>query len=1034
MVLSDVSVKRPVFATVVSLLIVVFGISALMKLPIREYPDIDPPQVSVEVTYEGAAPEVLDTQIIQVVEGAIAGVEGVSRIESRSRLGSARTSVEFDLDRDLDIAANDVRDAVSRIINQLPEEAEAPVIAKSDSDARPIIWVTLSSDTLATQELTDFAERSLVDRFAVLDGVSEVNIGGERRYAMRVWLDRQRMAANGIAVNDIATALRANNVELPAGRLESDSRSFTVRADNRLATVEEFRDLVLRQQGSYQLRVGDVARVELGVENDDTELRANGETAVGLGIIRQSKANTVSVSDNVRAEIERIRENLPADIALDVNYDESLFIRASIREVLITLGLSMTLVILVIFAFLGNLRATLIPAVTIPVSVIGAFMGLGALDFSINVLTLLALILAIGLVVDDAIVMLENIQRRIDEGESRLVAAYLGARQVAFAVVATTLTLVAVFVPISFMGGDVGRLFGEFGFTLAAAVVISSVVALSLAPMLCSRWLHRHRKEDENKHLLERGLARLNGGYAKGLKRCLANPWPVLGVAALICVLAGLAYTGVPRELAPTEDRGVFIVPATAPQGATADYTTHHIKEVEALMQPLVDNGEAERVLSIVGFRGQPENAFMITRLKPWGERQRSQQEIVQQLRGELGQVAGLRAFAVNPPGLGQSAFNQQLEVVIGGPDYESVQRWSESVMASMEDNPNLLSVDTNYEETQPQLNVELNRERAADFGLSAADVGQTLQAMFATLQASTYVDRGREYDVLLEANESEARVPDDVNPIYVRTDAGELVPLSSVVDLKTVGASPELRRVDRLPAITLSANMAEGYDLGRAIDFVEQTVNDTLPLEARLSYKGMAEEFTEASSAIFITFGLALLIVFLVLAAQFESWIHPLIIMLTVPLAIAGAILALRVTGNSLNIYSQIGMIMLLGLMAKNGILIVEFANQLRDQGYSVAEAAYQGAIIRFRPVLMTGVSTIFGAVPLVLATGAGAESRITIGVVILGGLLFATVLTLFIIPVLYAWLAPYAKSADAVKHQLEQELPGAPRQSPAS
>ena len=1013
MVLSDVSVKRPVFATVVSLLIVVFGISALMKLPIREYPDIDPPQVSVEVTYEGAAPEVLDTQIIQVVEGAIAGVEGVSRIESRSRLGSARTSVEFDLDRDLDIAANDVRDAVSRIINQLPEEAEAPVIAKSDSDARPIIWVTLSSDTLATQELTDFAERSLVDRFAVLDGVSEVNIGGERRYAMRVWLDRQRMAANGIAVNDIATALRANNVELPAGRLESDSRSFTVRADNRLATVEEFRDLVLRQQGSYQLRVGDVARVELGVENDDTELRANGETAVGLGIIRQSKANTVSVSDNVRAEIERIRENLPADIALDVNYDESLFIRASIREVLITLGLSMTLVILVIFAFLGNLRATLIPAVTIPVSVIGAFMGLGALGFSINVLTLLALILAIGLVVDDAIVMLENIQRRIDEGESRLVA---------------------VFVPISFMGGDVGRLFGEFGFTLAAAVVISSVVALSLAPMLCSRWLHRHRKEDENKHLLERGLARLNGGYAKGLKRCLANPWPVLGVAALICVLAGLAYTGVPRELAPTEDRGVFIVPATAPQGATADYTTHHIKEVEALMQPLVDNGEAERVLSIVGFRGQPENAFMITRLKPWGERQRSQQEIVQQLRGELGQVAGLRAFAVNPPGLGQSAFNQQLEVVIGGPDYESVQRWSESVMASMEDNPNLLSVDTNYEETQPQLNVELNRERAADFGLSAEDVGQTLQAMFATLQASTYVDRGREYDVLLEANESEARVPDDVNPIYVRTDAGELVPLSSVVDLKTVGASPELRRVDRLPAITLSANMAEGYDLGRAIDFIEQTVNDTLPLEARLSYKGMAEEFTEASSAIFITFGLALLIVFLVLAAQFESWIHPLIIMLTVPLAIAGAILALRVSGNSLNIYSQIGMIMLLGLMAKNGILIVEFANQLRDQGYSVAEAAYQGAIIRFRPVLMTGVSTIFGAVPLVLATGAGAESRITIGVVILGGLLFATVLTLFIIPVLYAWLAPYAKSADAVKHQLEQELPGAPRQSPAS
>ena len=492
MILSDISIKRPVFATVISLLIVVFGISALMKLSVREYPDIDPPEVSISVDYAGAAPEVIDTQIIQVIEGAVAGVEGVRKIESRSRLGSARTSVEFNLDRDVDVAANDLRDAVSRVLNRLPEEADTPVIAKSDADARPIIWVTLTSSTLAPEELTDFAERSLVDRFAVLDGVSEVFIGGERRYAMRVWLDRQSMAANQVTVTDIEQALRSNNVELPAGRLESQSRAFTVRADNRLSSVNEFEDLVVRRQGNYLLRVGDVARVELGVESDDTVLRANGETAIGLGIIRQSKANTVAVSDNVQAEIEAVRSSLPADISLDVNYDESLFIRASIKEVLVTLGISVALVIAVIFAFLGNLRATLIPAVTIPVSIIGAFIGLGIMDFSINVLTLLALILAIGLVVDDAIVMLENIQRRIDEGETRLVAAYRGARQVAFAVVATTLTLVAVFVPISFMGGDVGRLFGEFGFTLASAVIISSIVALSLAPMLCSRWLHRH--------------------------------------------------------------------------------------------------------------------------------------------------------------------------------------------------------------------------------------------------------------------------------------------------------------------------------------------------------------------------------------------------------------------------------------------------------------------------------------------------------------------------------------------------------------
>ena len=778
MILSDVSIKRPVFATVISLLIVVFGVSALQKLPIREYPDIDPPEVSVTVDYAGAAPEVIDTQIIQVIEGAIAGVEGVHRIESRSRLGSARTTVEFSLERDVDIAANDVRDAVSRVLNRLPEEAETPVIAKADADARPIIWVTLTSTSLAPQELTDFAERSLVDRFAVLDGVSEVIIGGERRYAMRVWLDRQRMAANGVTVTDIEQALRSNNVELPAGRLESDSRAFTLRADNRLATVDAFKDLVVRRQGDYLLRLGDVARISLGVENDDSILRANGETAIGLGVVRQSKANTVAVSDLVREEILAVRESLPADIHLDINSDESLFIRASIREVLITLGISVVLVIAVIFAFLGNLRATLIPAVTIPVSVIGAFIGFGMMDFSINVLTLLALILAIGLVVDDAIVMLENIQRRIDEGESRLVAAYLGARQVAFAVVATTLTLVAVFVPISFMGGDVGRLFSEFGFTLASAVIISSIVALSLAPMLCSRWLHRHSQKNQQGqgNAFERALTRLNNGYANTLKRTLQSPGLLIGGCVLLCVVAGVLFRQLPQELAPTEDRGVFIIPATAPQGATVEYGAHHTQAVEEILMPLVENGEAERVLAIVGFRGVAERAFTIVRLKDWEDRERTQQEIVNGIRGPLMNVTGLRAFPVNPPGLGQSAFNQELEVVVAGPDYEQVLAWSETLMQAMNDNPNLTSIDTDFEQTQPQLDVKLNRERAADLGITATDVGQTLQAMFATLTASTYVDRGREYDVLLEAEKRASRSPEDVLPIYLRGSYGDQI------------------------------------------------------------------------------------------------------------------------------------------------------------------------------------------------------------------------------------------------------------------
>lgn len=1024
MVISDVSIKRPVFATVISLLIVVFGLSGLLELPVREYPDIDPPQVSVSVDYVGAAPEVIDTQIIQVIEGAISGVEGVRRIESRSRLGSARTNIEFNLDRDVDVAANDVRDAVSRVLVALPEEADPPVIAKADSDARPIIWVTLTSTSLDPAQLTDYAERNLVDRFSVLDGVADIFIGGERRYAMRIWLDRKRMAARSVTVTDIEAALRANNIELPGGKVESDSREFTVRADNRLSTPQEFRELVIRRDRNHLIRLGEVADVEQGVESDDTILRANGEVAIGLGVIRQSKANTVAVSNAVREEIRNVEKNLPPDIRLAVNYDESLFIRSSIQEVLITLGIAVLLVICVIWVFLGSWRATLIPAVTIPVSVIGAFAGLATLDFSLNVLTLLALILAIGLVVDDAIVMLENIQRRMDDGEPPLVAAYLGARQVGFAIVATTLTLVAVFVPISFMGGDTGRLFSEFGFTLSAAVIVSSVVALSLAPMLCSRWLKAHTQDNDDT-ALEQFFAGLTGRYQGWLEKSLANPWPVLGVAVAVCIAGAAAFSSLPRELAPIEDRGVFIVPGSAPQGATSSYTAFHARKVEEKLMPLVTQGDAERVLSIVGFRGQPTQAFTIVRLAPWEERDIKQQTIVAGLQRELRDIPGLRTFAVNPPGLGQRGFNKPLEVVVGGPDYASAQAWSEILLAEMKNNPNMVGADTDYEETQPQLNVRMLRDRAADLGINAQSVGLTLQAMLASVRATTYIDRGREYDVMLEARPDDRATPQDLNNIYLRPGSSDrLVPLAAITELEERGAAPELRRVDRLPAVTLDASLAPGYDLGAAVDFIESTAREVLPAEARISYKGLAEEFTEASSAILLTFVLALVIVFLVLAAQFESWIHPLIIMLTVPLAIAGAVIAILVTGDTLNVYSQIGMIMLVGLMAKNGILIVEFANQLRDQGRSVAEAILEGATVRFRPVLMTGVSTIVGAIPLVIASGAGAESRMTIGIVILGGLLFATVLTLFIIPILYKWLAPYTHSADAVNQALQKQL----------
>ncbi|MGM0951383.1 MAG: efflux RND transporter permease subunit [Pseudomonadota bacterium] len=1028
MVLSDLSIKRPVFATVLSLLVVVFGIAALLGLPVREYPDIDPPVVSISTDYTGAAAEVVDTQITQVIEGAISGVEGIRSIESSTEQGESRTSIEFNTSRDVDIAANDVRDAVSRVSNQLPDEADPPVVRKADSDARPMMWITLLSDVWDAAELSDYADRVLADRLSVLDGVADVRIGGERRYAIRVWLDRTRLAARDITVAEVEQALRSNNVELPAGSVDSSTRNFTVRAEGRLSTVEEFRELVIRRDGNDLLRLGEVANVQLGVESDVGRLRASGQTAIGMGVIRQSKANTVAVSDGVRAELEKIRATLPPEVSIAESYDESIFIRASIKEVLITLAIAVSLVILVIFLFLRSWRATLIPAVTIPVAVIGAFIGLGFLGFSINVLTLLAIILAIGLVVDDAIVMLENIQRRIDAGEPPLLAAYRGAKQVSFAIIATTLTLIAVFVPISFMGGNVGRLFAEFGFTLAAAVVFSSLVALTLAPMLCSKWLrHSPEPEKEEGHRLwafsEKVLNGLTNAYQKALTFSLNQPGLLLGIGVAGLIVAVVIFPRLPQELAPTEDRGVIIMPANAPRGATVEYTDHFVKQAEEQLLPYLDEGIAQRFLSIVGFRNEEDNAFMIMGLVPWEQRDIKQQQVASDIRDKLADISGIKISVINPPGLGQRGFSQPVEFVVAGPDYDSVQAWSEEIVSRAKENPSLLNVDTDFELTRPELRLSIDRDRAADLDITVEDVGLTLQTMLASRQVTTYLDRGREYDVIIQANDADRATPGDMEQIFLRPrEGGELIPLKALVSVEEIGANPDLRRIDRLPAVVISANLEEGYDLGSALDYLNNLAVDNLPPEARLSYQGLSREFQDSSAAIYVTFGLAFVIVFLVLAAQFESWIHPLIIMLSVPLAVTGALIALAWSGISLNIYSQIGIIMLLGLMAKNGILIVEFANQLRDKGYNVREAILKGATLRFRPVLMTTISTVFGAVPLVIATGAGAESRAAIGMVILGGLIFATTLTLFIIPVLYNLLARFAKSSNAVEKELDQ------------
>jgi len=1026
MLLSDISVKRPVFATVISLLLIAFGIIAFNQLPLREYPDISAPIVSISTDYRGAAAAIVETKVTQILEDRVSGIEGIKNIESVSEDGRSKITLEFKLSRDVDAAANDVRDRVSRVLDNLPEEADPPEIFKVDANESVIMWLNLSSLQLNALELTDFAERYLVDRFAVLDGVARVRIGGARRYAMRVWLDRQALAARGLTVNDIETALRAENVELPAGRIESLEREFTVRVARSYQTVEDFQQLVLKRgEDGYLIRLAEVARVEVGPENDRTELRGNGEFMIGLGIVKQSTANTLAVARLVDTEVNRVQQSLPDYIDLHNSYDTSVFIEGAIQEVYRTLLIAMGLVILVIFLFLGSFRAMLIPAVTVPISLISAFIAIQLLGFSINLLTLLALVLAIGLVVDDAIVVLENIHRRIELGEPPLLAAYNGARQVGFAVIATTLVLIAVFVPISMLAGNTGRLFSEFALTLAAAVAFSSLVALSLSPMMCSKLLRAREKPTLLTRLTEGSFQLLAKIYRVILKGFLIIAPLVL--LSLIAVGWGIyvLYQQIPQEFAPAEDRGAFFLMMKAPEGASFEYSQRYMRQIERFMIDYVENGEAKRALARVpgsfGSSGSVNSGIGIMVLNDWGQR-RPAWDIMGELRKKVLSLPGILAFPVMRKPLGQRGISRPLQFVIGGSNYEELAQWRDLVLEKARNNPMLQGIDSDYKETKPQLQVTIDRNRAADLGVSLRQIGRTLETMLGSRRVTTYVNQGEEYDVILEGQNDRYQTPNDLTHIYVRSErSGALIPLSNLVTMSETATSSKLNRYNRMRAITLSANVAKNYTLGEALQFLEQTVREELPAQARIDYKGESSEFKNAGHSMFFTFSLALLIVFLVLAAQFESFIHPFVIMLTVPLAILGALWGLHLTEQSLNIYSQIGIVMLIGLAAKNGILIVEFANQLRDAGYALREALIEAAYQRLRPIIMTAITTAMGAIPLILATGPGAESRVVIGIVVFAGVLFATVFTIFIVPAAYLLLGRLTGSPQAVSQALE-------------
>ncbi|WP_339947773.1 efflux RND transporter permease subunit [uncultured Albimonas sp.] len=1022
-------IRRPVFAAVLSLLIIVIGLVSLTRLPVRELPDVDAATVTISTNWRGAAPSVVDTQITEVIESAVAGVAGVDRIESSSERGDSRIVVTFVTSRDVDAAANDIRGAVGRVISRLPEESEEPRIYKNDSDADPVMRLSIVSDRHTPPQITDYAERYIIDRLATLEGVSAVTIWGNRRYAMRIALDPSAMAARRLTATEIATALRTNNVELPAGEVVSLWRQFQVRAATRLETPDEFRELVVAMVEGAPVRLGEVATVFVGSENDETLVRSEGRNAIGLGVARQSQANTIAISQAVRGELERIQATLPPGMEIFVSSDDAVFIQSSIEEVLTTLAIAVGLVVLVIFFFLGSPLATLAPAVVIPVALIGAVAGIYAFGFSINILTLFALILAIGIVVDDAIVVLENIQRRVERGEPPAAAALRGADQVVFAVIATSITLISVFIPISFLDGQVGRLFTEFGIVMAVAVAFSTLVALTLTPVLCHRVLRRG-----SGGMLERAvnwlLGRTEAVYRAALRAVLGFPLVVVALALVIAGSAGWLSGQVARELSPREDRGVFFVSVTAPQGSTVAYTDREVREVEERLQPLLESGEATRIFSIVGFRGETHRAFVVVRLSDWKSGRRASQDIVSSLIPQMTSIPGARAFPIQPSGLGLRGSRTPLQVKVLGPDFLSVQEWSVTLLEAMQGIEGLENLETDYEETQPELRIEVDRALADDLGISIEDIGATLQTFFAGREVTGWIERGREYPVILQAREDVRRTAEDLGSMYVRSGStGALVPISALVRSSEGSASPELARFNRLPAIEISGSLADGMDLGAAIDAVQAAAAQVLPPEAQIAFDGQSREFQETSGGAVWTFVFAVLVVYLVLAAQFESFVDPFVILMTVPLGLTGALATLWLTGQSLNIYTQVGLVLLVGLMAKNGILIVEFANQLRDEGYSVREAALEGAVARLRPVMMTVISTLLGALPLVVSTGAGAEARAAIGWVIIGGFGAASVLTLFLTPVLYDLLVRFTRPRTAVAKELEQALAQDPR-----
>jgi len=1026
MQLSDLSVKRPVFAAVLAILIVVIGLVGFFNLSVREYPDVDPPVVSIGTNYTGAAATVVESRITQLLEQSLSGVEGLQTITSRSRDGESSISLEFAAGTDVDVAANDVRDRVGRVADDLPDEVQPPEVRKVDADASPIMFMVIAKPGWDPIQLSDYVDRNIVDRFSSLDGVARVFIGGEARPAMRVWLQPQRLAAFSLTPADIEVALRTQNVELPAGRLESTDQNVTLRVERPFKSAADFGNLIVRRgEDGYLVRLSDVARVEQGPENPYSAFRMNGNPAVGLGIVRQSGANTLAVANAVKAAAAEMAPGLPDGMTISVGSDDSMFINEAIKKVYETLAEAAVLVVLVIFLFLGSWRATLIPAVTVPICLLGSLAVLWMFGFSINLLTLLALVLTIGIVVDDAIVVLENVYHRIEEGEPPLAAAYNGARQVGFAVISMTLVVCAVFVPVMFIAGQTGSLFRELAVAMIGAIAFSGFLALSLAPMLCSKLL-RHENRGRFASSIDRQFRRLEGFYARKLDTVLTKPRAAIAVVAALLVGAAVLFTTLESELAPTEDVGILSANLSAPEGTGFAAMDGYMLDAQAQLLTLLDDGAVRTVIARTpgGFGASDDfnSGTFIVFLKPWGERETSTQDTVTEVNRMLAAMPAVRGNASVRSSLGRGR-GQPINFIIAGSTYEELADARDRILAAAAANPGIINLDSDYKESKPQMRIEVDTARAGDLGVSVSAISQALQTLLGSSRVSTYLDRGEEYRVVVQAEAANRSTETDLASIYVRSRSGELVPLSNLVKTRDTAGARDLGRFNKLRAITLSGGVADDYSLGAALAFLEEQAA-AAPEVTAIGYNGESKALRESGGSIVLVFLLTILIVFLLLAAQFESFVHPVVIIATVPLAVAGGMVGLAAMGQSLNLYSQIGIVMLVGLAAKNGILIVEFANQLRDEGKDVATAIRVASARRLRPILMTSIATVSGAIPLMIASGAGAGARQAIGVVVVWGVSISTLITLFLIPMLYSRLAGYTGSPEAVARKLDAQL----------